>query len=809
MAETLRGVVERVTYANPETGYSVVRLAVKGRLDLVTVVGELADVNAGESLELEGEWTRHKQYGRQFRVRGYRTVLPATAEGIEKYLGSGLVKGVGPVMAARIVHKYGVDTLDVIEHEPRQLLDVLGIGPTRVARIEQAWAEQKQIREVMIFLQGHNVRASWAVKIYKAFGDQSVQVVQEDPYRLAREIRGIGFKTADQIARNMGLPPDSPRRVAAGVAYALSEKADEGHVYMPQGELVANAAEMLEVPVELTAQGIETLEEEEQIQRESLQHPIAVREGQADYAVYLRPFYYGEVGVAGRLQQMLTYRGSRLEALRGVMWEVLLDASGGAQGGVQLSERQKEGVRTALTSKVAVLTGGPGTGKTTTVRTVIELLDRFKCRYALASPTGRAAKRLAETTGRPAKTLHRLLGFAPGEGFKYDDENPLDVDALIVDEASMLDLLLCNHLLKALHPATHLLLVGDVDQLPSVGAGNVLRDVIDSKTVPVVALDLIFRQAQTSAIVTNAHRINRGEMPVFPKGDTDFYLFTQDDPDKAAELVVEIVQTRIPRKFGYDPVRDIQVLSPMHRGAVGVGNLNLRLQAALNPASPKKAERRLAGRGFRVGDRVIQHRNNYALDVYNGDIGRIEGIDAVNQVLHVRIDDRLVRYDWSDADELGLAYAISVHKAQGSEYPVVVVPVMTTHYMLLQRPLLYTAVTRARKLVVLVGTRRAIAIAVRNNKVALRNSALGERLAQRLPPPWPSPVEPAGEGGVRLSQPAPAAPRGAVAAKGGERARKKGRAAREDGPSWEADDSTSPSWPVRGGSREGSEGANG
>ena len=566
MPETLRGVVERVTYANPETGYSVVRLAVKGRLDLVTVVGELADVNAGESLELQGEWTRHKQYGRQFRVQGYRTVLPATAEGIEKYLGSGLVKGVGPVMAARIVAKYGVDTLDVIEHEPRRLLDVLGIGPTRVARVEQAWAEQKQIREVMIFLQGHNVRVSWAVKIYKAFGDQSVEVVQEDPYRLAREIRGIGFKTADQIARNMGLPPDSPRRVAAGVAYALSEKADEGHVYMPQGELVAAAAEMLEVPVELTSQGIQTLEKEEQIQRESIQYPMAgaasnratemqVRDGSADYAVYLRPFYYGEVGVAGRLQQMLAHRQSRLEALRGVMWEVLLGAGGGAQGSVQLSERQKEGVRTALTHKVAVLTGGPGTGKTTTVRTVIELLDRFKCRYALASPTGRAAKRLAETTGRPAKTLHRLLGFAPGEGFKYDDENPLDVDMLIVDEASMLDLLLTNHMLKALHPATHLLLVGDVDQLPSVGAGNVLRDVIDSQKVPVVSLDLIFRQAQTSMIITNAHRINQGQMPAFPKGDTDFYLFTQDDPDKAAELVVEIVKTRIPRKFGYDPMR--------------------------------------------------------------------------------------------------------------------------------------------------------------------------------------------------------------------------------------------------------------
>jgi exodeoxyribonuclease V alpha subunit len=744
LPDRLRGVVERVTYANSETGYSVVRLAVKGRLDLVTVVGELADVNAGESLELEGTWTRHRQYGLQFKVDHYRTVLPATVEGIEKYLGSGLIKGIGPVMAGRIVKKFGVDTLDVIEHEPRRLLDVLGIGRKRITGIQTAWEEQKQIREVMVFLQGHGVRASWAVKIYKAFADEALDVIRDDPYRLAREIRGIGFKTADQIARNLGLPPDSPRRVAAGVAYALGEKADEGHVYMPQGELIATAAEMLEVPVDLAREGVDTLEREEQIHREPVQYPMAgehagarlstqmdqVAEQEGGYAVYLRPFYYGEVGVAGRLRQMLAHRQSRLSVFRGAMWDVLLADTGSepAGGAISLSERQKEAVRTALTAQVSVLTGGPGTGKTTTVRTVIELLDRFRCRYVLASPTGRAAKRLSETTGRPAQTLHRLLGYIPGEGFRHDDENPLDVDMLIVDEASMLDLLLFNHLLKAVHPETHLLLVGDVDQLPSVGAGNVLRDVIDSNAVPVVSLDLIFRQAQGSMIVTNAHRINKGHMPLFAKGDTDFYLFVEDDPEQAANLVVDIVQNRIPLKFGYDPMDDIQVLSPMHRGAVGVGNLNARLQTALNPPSPKKAERRLAGRTFRAGDRVIQHRNNYTLDVYNGDIGRIQAIDTLNQALHVNIDDRLVSYDWSEADELDLAYAISVHKAQGSEYPAVVVPIMTTHFVMLARNLLYTAITRARKLVVLVGTRRAIAIAVRNNKTADRNSMLRDRL---------------------------------------------------------------------------------
>ena len=754
MAEKLSGVVERVTFASEETGYSVVRLSVKGRPDLVTAVGNLADVNPGESLELEGVWTHHAQYGRQFKASSYRTVLPATVEGITRYLGSGLIKGIGPVMAERVVNKFGVDTLDVIGNEPQRLLDVLGIGRKRVNKIVEAWAEQKQIREVMIFLQGHGVRPSWAVKIYKAYGDASVQVVQEEPYRLAREIQGIGFKTADQIAQAMGLPTDSPQRVAAGIAFALSEMADEGHVYMPQEELAEVASKMLEVPSELVFQGMSTLEEEGQIHREVMRYPLldgashgreaagsesalkeaALREtpdvhSTADEsAVYLRPFYFGEIGVAHQLQQLLASPDSRLGALRGVMWEVMLSDTGDS---VALSERQKEAVRVALTQKMAVLTGGPGTGKTTTVRTIISLLDRFKRSYALASPTGRAAKRLAETTGRPAKTIHRLLGFAPGEGFKHDEENPLDIDMLIVDEASMLDLLLANHLFKALHPGTHLLLVGDADQLPSVGAGNVLRDIIDSGKVTVVRLDLIFRQAQESMIVTNAHRINKGLMPSFPSSATDFFFFVQDDPDRAADLIVDIVQNRIPRKFGYDPRKDIQVLSPMYRGAVGVSVLNARLQAALNPPTEKKAERWLGGRVFRVGDRVIQLHNNYALDVYNGDVGHIERIDTVNQALHVRIDDNLVRYDWSEVDELALAYAISVHKSQGSEYPAVVIPLMTAHYMMLKRPLLYTAITRARELVVLVGTKKALAISVRSNQVVERHSGLGVRLARQ------------------------------------------------------------------------------
>jgi len=735
VAETLRGVVERITFASQETGYSVLRLAVKGKLDLVTVVGNLADVNVGESLELEGVWLNHRQYGRQFKVLNYRTVLPATVDGIEKYLGSGLIKGIGPVMAGRIVSKFGEDTLDVIEHQPERLLAVLGVGHKRVSKIVAAWEEQKQIREVMIFLQGHGVRPSWAVKIFKAFGTDAIQVVRQDPYRLAREINGIGFKTADQIARNLGLASDSPQRVAAGVAYALSEMADEGHVYAPQEELITTAAQMLEVPADLVREGVDALEREQEIYREPIAYPMAgaqtgsesaLRETTPDSAVYLRPFYYGEVGVAGRLSRMLARPESRLQVFRSAMWDLLLSTP---DGPIALSVKQQEAVRTALTHKVCVLTGGPGTGKTTTVRTIIEMLERHRRSYALASPTGRAAKRLAETTDRPAKTIHRMLGYAPGQGFKYNEDNPLDVDMLIVDEASMLDILLTNHLLKALLPSTHLLLVGDVDQLPSVGAGNVLRDVIDSGQVPVVRLDLIFRQAQDSLIVTNAHRVNKGQMPLFAKTARDFFLFGVQDPDAAADLIVDIVQNRIPRKFGYDPMEDVQILSPMYRGAVGVSNLNARLQAALNPPSPKKPERRLSGRAFRVGDRVIQLRNNYDLDVYNGDVGRIERIDVLTRALLVRVDDRLVQYDWTEADQLALAYAISVHKSQGSEYRAVVIPVMTTHYMMLTRPVLYTAITRARELVVLVGTRRAIAIAVRNNKVTERHSGLSARIA--------------------------------------------------------------------------------
>jgi len=742
MSDQLRGAVERVTYYSEETGYSVVRLNVAGRPGLVTVVGNLPEVQPGESLRLEGAWTTHPQYGRQFKAERCEQVLPATVEGIKRYLGSGLVKGVGPVTAARIVQRFGADTLRVLDEEPRRLREALGVGPKRATAIAKAWEEQKQIRQVMLFLQSHGVTTGLAVKIYKTYGDDALQVVQEDPYRLARDIWGVGFKTADKIARDLGLPSDAPSRVQAGVAYALSQLADKGHVYAPEEELVAEATRLLDVSSDLVEAAIEELDGEEVVRRETLTYPLPLsslspkgepreRRGRAvreERAVYLAQFYYGEVGVTRRLQRLVESPATRLHPFRSVDWDALL-VQITRDSAIELSPEQRETVRAALTHKVTVLTGGPGTGKTVTVRTIIGALEAMGCRYALCAPTGRAAKRLSEATDRPAKTIHRLLKYSPLEGFRHNVETPLEVDCLIVDEASMLDLLLTNNLLKAVDPTAHVLFVGDVDQLPSVGAGDVLRDIIGSGRAAVVQLTTIFRQAADSGIVVNAHRINQGQPPILNQFD-DFYFFSEKDPRQAADLLVDIVRRRIPRKFGLDPVNDVQVLAPMYRGACGVANLNARLQEALNPASPRKPERRLGGRVFRVGDKVMQTRNNYLRDVYNGDIGRVAGIDPVEQTLTVMIDGRPVVYDWGEADELVHAFAISVHKSQGSEYPAVVIPLLTQHYLMLQRNLLYTAITRARRLVVLVGTRRAIGIAVRNARVRERHSGLSVRLRE-------------------------------------------------------------------------------
>jgi exodeoxyribonuclease V alpha subunit len=739
MSDGLEGTVERVTYYSEETGYSVLRLRPRGQRplaghELVTVVGTLPEVSPGESLRLEGEWTRHPSYGRQFRADLCEQVLPADAEGLKRYLGSGLIKGVGPVTADRIVDRFGAQTLRILEEEPDRLTEAPGVGPKRAAGVAAAWHQQRAIRTVMLFLQGHGVTTGLAVKIYKTYGDEALKIVQEDPYRMARDIWGVGFKTADKIARNLGLPLDAPSRVQAGVAYALSQLADEGHVYASQPDLLVNVSELLEVSTNLVDDGVAALNADGLVHRERLEYrdasepslsPGAVRE---EHAVYLTPFYYGEIGVTHHVQALVETPATRLYRFRSMDWDGLLSqvARGAA---VELSTQQREAVRTALSHKVTVLTGGPGTGKTVTVRTIIAALDAMNGTYALCAPTGRAAKRLSEATGRPAKTVHRLLEYSPSEGFRRDDRNPLNVDCLVVDEASMLDLLLTNHLLKAVDPSTHVLFVGDIDQLPSVGAGDVLNDIIASGRAQVIRLTEIFRQAANSGIVVNAHRINEGQRPILNEFG-DFYFFSKEDPQEAAELLIDIVKHRIPRKFGLDPLDEIQVLAPMYRGACGVASLNEGLQESLNPPASGKGERRLHGRSFRVGDKVMQVVNDYDREVYNGDIGRIRAIDQVNQTITVSIDDRPVIYDWADADALVHAFAISVHKSQGSEYPAVVMPLLTQHYLMLQRNLLYTAVTRAKSLVVLVGTRRALAIAVRNNRTRKRNSGLGLRLRE-------------------------------------------------------------------------------
>jgi len=712
----------------------VIRLKVDARSDLVTVVGNLPEVQPGESLQLEGRWTAHPQYGRQFSAEWCKQVLPATVEGIKAYLGSGMIKGVGPVTAKRIVQRFGVDTLRVLDEDPARLREALGVGPKRASAVAEAWEEQQHIREVMMFLQSHGVSTNLAVKIYKTYGDDALAVVQEDPYQLARDIWGVGFKTADKVAQNLGLPHDAPSRVQAGVAYALSQLADQGHVYVPEDELVREAVPLLEVEPELVSEAIRELDAEKVVERETLFYPqfdeMATPQVREEEAVYLAPFYYGEVGVTNRLRELLDDSSTRLAPFRSVDWEALLSQIT-RDSAIELSAEQRLAVRTALSNKVTVLTGGPGTGKTVTVRTVIGALEAMRRKYALCAPTGRAAKRLSEATSRPARTVHRLLEYSPQHGFQRNEEHPLEVDCLIVDEASMLDLLLTNRLLKAVDSAAHVLFVGDVDQLPSVGAGDVLRDVIASERVAVIQLTEIFRQAADSGIVVNAHRINRGEFPVLNEFD-DFYFFSRENPQEAAELLVDIVKRRVPGKFGLDPLDDIQVIAPMYRGGCGVSNLNEELQKALNPAAPRKQEKRVGGRVFRVGDKVMQTRNNYDKDVYNGDIGRVSHIDTTGQTMAVRIDDRSVVYDWLELDELVHAFAVSVHKSQGSEYTAVVMPILTQHYLLLQRNLLYTAITRARELVVLVGTRKAIWIAVKNDQVSERHSGLSIRLRERV-----------------------------------------------------------------------------
>ncbi|WP_051969565.1 SF1B family DNA helicase RecD2 [Kitasatospora azatica] len=727
----VEGVLERITYANEETGYTVARVDTgRGSNDLLTVVGALLGAQVGESLRLHGRWGSHPQYGRQFTVENYTTVLPATIQGIQRYLGSGLIKGIGPRFAERIVEHFGVDTLTVIEEQPSRLVEVPGLGPKRTKMIAAAWEEQKAIKEVMVFLQGVGVSTSLAVRIYKKYQDASIGVVKNEPYRLASDVWGIGFLTADRIAQSVGIPHDSPERVKAGLQYALSQSSDQGHCYLPEERLIADGVKLLQVDIGLVIESLAALIAEEGVVRELLPSPDGPG-GDPVSAIYLVPFHRAEVSLANQLLRLLRSDTDRMPAFADVDWPRAL-AWLAERTGAELAPEQEQSVRLALTEKVAVLTGGPGCGKSFTVKSIVTLALAKRAKVLLAAPTGRAAKRLAELTGHQAATVHRLLELRPGGEAAFDRDRPLDADLVVVDEASMLDLILANKLVKAVAPGAHLLFVGDVDQLPSVGAGEVLRDLLaDRGPIPSVRLTRIFRQAQQSGVVVNAHRINEGQPPL-TDGLPDFFLFVEDDTERAAGLVVDVVARRIPQRFRLDARRDVQVLAPMHRGPAGAGNLNTLLQAAVTPGREGLAEKRFGGRTFRVGDKVTQIRNNYEKGqngVFNGTVGVVTALSVEDQRLTVVTDeDEEVPYDFDELDELQHAYAVTIHRSQGSEYPAVVIPVTTSAWTMLQRNLLYTAVTRAKRLVVLVGSRKAIGQAVRTVSAGRRHSALDHRL---------------------------------------------------------------------------------
>lgn len=728
MLTELSGQIERITYTSEDNGFTIAKVKVPGQRDLVTVVGNLMCPAPGEILKMEGEWTNHPKYGTQFKVAHFKTEVPATVSGIKKYLGSGLIKGLGPVMAGRIVKKFGPKTLDIIEDEIERLAEVDGIGKKRIAMIGKAWEEQKEIRDVMIFLQAHGVGPGYAAKIFKQYKNRSIAVVKENPYRLATDIFGIGFVTADSIAQNLGFAQDSELRVQAGILYVLQQLAEEGHVYYPYEELVEKCCQILQVDWEVVVRALGQTAIDKRIIIEDLNDNLEEFK-ENNKAVYLAKYHLWETMIAGLLKRLI----KTSKAIRQVKPDQAIEWVQ-QQLDITLARNQLEAVRCSLANKVMVITGGPGTGKTTIINAILKIFARLKVKIMLAAPTGRAAKRMAEATGQEAKTIHRLLEFSLQKGgFQKNEDKPLACDLLIVDEASMIDTMLMYNLLKAIPALATFILVGDVNQLPSVGAGNVLNDIIESGAVPVVKLNKIFRHAEKSQIIVNAHKINNGIIPSLKPPDplglagqkNDFYFIYQEDPEKVLEIILELTRDRIPRRFGFDPVDDIQVLAPMHKGVVGAENLNTQLQNALNPG-PNRLIR--GNRNYRVNDKVMQIKNNYEKEVFNGDIGRIIRISPEDQEVIISFDGRNVTYDFSDLDEIVLAYAISVHKSQGSEYPVVVIPIVIQHYLLLQRNLIYTAVTRSQKLAIMVGTRKALAIGVKNDKTQKRYTYLRQRL---------------------------------------------------------------------------------
>ncbi len=704
----IRGVVERITYQSAENGYSVLRVAVKDYNELVTVVGNLIDVNVGSVLLIEGEWTVNKKYGTQFSAYKWEETVPATAFGIEKYLGSGLIKGVGPKFAKRIVDMFGTDTISVIEDNPEHLNEVEGIGEKRIEMIVKSWEQQKEIKNIMLFLQSHDVSTTFATKIYKKYGNKSIEIVKANPYKLADDIWGIGFKTADNIASKLNFDKNCFIRCRSGILYTLNQLADDGHVYAEKEQLIKKSSELLDIEQNFIVEALEKILNTNDLVLD-------------EEAIYLPTFYMAEIGIAHRLK-LLNNSPARINTNLKVNISRLQEKIG-----IEYDEIQAKGIQQAVTAKVMILTGGPGTGKTTTTLGIIRILQIMGMHILLAAPTGRAAKRMTETTGMEAKTIHRLLEFKPSGGYQRNEKNMLDGDVLIIDESSMIDVILMNSLMKAIPPHMKLILIGDIDQLPSVGAGNVLRDIIDSNQFSVIRLTKIFRQAQSSRIIMNAHKINEGRYPDLSNGkNTDFFFIEAEEPEVAANTIVELVKSRLPKYYHISP-SSIQVLSPMQKGMVGASNLNIMLQDAINP-SDKCLYR--AGRSFRQNDKVMQIRNNYDKEVFNGDIGFISEIDFDNNKLNVVFDNRIIEYDITELDELVQAYAITIHKSQGSEYPVVVMPVMMTHFIMLQRNLIYTGITRAKKVLVIVGTKKAVSYSVRNVTVTKRNTKLKERLQE-------------------------------------------------------------------------------
>ena len=709
--EKIKCTIERITFQNPENGYSVLQTTIKGYREEQTVVGIFHEVTVGAVLTVEGNWRVDKRYGRQFAAEKWTEELPADIVGIEKYLGSGLVKGIGPKMAKLIVKHFGLETFEVIENDADRLLEVPGIGKGRVGKIRDSWEKQKDVKDIMVFLQGHGVSSTYAAKIYKQYGKDSIEKVQNNPYCLADDIWGIGFKTADGIAEKLGYEKNDSRRCRSGILYTLSKLSEDGHVYSEREQLIKSAKELLQADEEPITQVLDQMIASEDLMLD-------------EEAIFLPPFYYAEVGVANKLRRLI-------ETPMGNIFDnggTVTDDVSQRQGQIEYDEVQLSAIRKAIGSKVMVLTGGPGTGKTTTTLGIIASFETLGQRILLAAPTGRAAKRMSEATGKEAKTIHRLLEFNPAEGYGRNDENPLDGDVLIVDESSMIDIILMNSLLKAVPLSMRLILVGDIDQLPSVGAGNVLRDIIDSGAVPVIRLTRIFRQAQSSRIVTNAHKINQGTFPDISNGrQSDFFFIKQEDPEQAARDIVNIVKNRIPKAYGYS-TNDIQVLAPMQRSVVGATNLNIALQEAINPVGDSLSR---GGFRYRRGDRVMQIRNNYDKDVFNGDIGTVEHVDMEERTLTVSFDGNSIEYEDSELDELTLAYATTIHKSQGSEYPVVVMPLLMTHFVMLQRNLVYTGITRAKKICIIVGTTKALAYAIHNMVVLKRNTRLKERLTDK------------------------------------------------------------------------------